>query len=70
MIKGLRGKVRANKLGCLDICEYGSAVLVYLADRWYLGIEKEDLKSIFDISMLKSEYELVLIVNNSHLANN
>ena len=27
--KGLKGRVRANKSGCLDVCEHGPAVVIY-----------------------------------------
>ena len=41
---GLKGKVRANKSGCLDICEQGPAVVIYPKGFWYLGIKIRDVK--------------------------
>ena len=70
MIKGFRAIVRANKLGCLDVCEHGSAVVMSPADHWYLSVEIEHLKRIFDTSILNCESELELIANNSQLDNN
>jgi len=32
---GLKGKVRANKAGCLDACQYGPTVVVYPEGVWY-----------------------------------
>ena len=32
---GLKGKVRANKSGCLDVCEHGPAVVIYPEGHWY-----------------------------------
>ena len=70
MIKGLRRIVRANKLGCLDVCEHGFAAVIYTADYWYLIAEIDDLKRIFDTFILDSEHELELIANSSNLENN
>ena len=49
---GLKGKVRANKAGCLDVCEQGPAVVVYPSGYWYLGVEKKDLNRIFNESVV------------------
>ena len=68
--KGLKGKVRANKSGCLDVCEHGPAVVAYPASHWYLGIEKKDLKRIFDTSILNNKPALELIADDSQLKNN
>ena len=32
---GLKGKVRINKAGCLDACQYGPSIVVYPDDVWY-----------------------------------
>ena len=58
---GLKGKVRANKTGCLDVCEQGPAVVVYPNGYWYLGIEKKDLKRIFNESVIGDKPVLKLI---------
>ena len=42
---GLKGKVRANKSGCLDVCEHGPAIVIYPEGHWYLGVEKKDLNT-------------------------
>ena len=49
---GLKGKVRANKSGCLDVCEQGPALVVYPSGYWYLGIEEKDLNLIFNESVV------------------
>jgi len=43
---GLKGKVRVNKAGCLDACEYGPALVVYPDDVWYAPRTKEDMEEI------------------------
>ena len=43
---GLKGKVRVNKAGCLDACNYGPALVVYPDDVWYQPRTKEDVEEI------------------------
>ena len=52
---GLKGKVRANKSGCLDVCEIGPAVVIYPQNIWYTGIAIENVVEIFERSILKNE---------------
>ena len=49
---GLKGKVRANKSGCLDACEMGAAIVIYPAGIWYTQVKVEDVKEIFETSIL------------------
>lgn len=32
---GLKGRIRVNKAGCLDVCAYGPAMVVYPEGIWY-----------------------------------
>ena len=48
----LKGKVRANKSGCLDACEMGAAVVIYPAGIWYTKVTEEDVNEIFYESIL------------------
>lgn len=43
---GLKGKVRVNKAGCLDACEYGPSMVVYPDGVWYSPKTKEDMEDI------------------------
>lgn len=43
---GLKGKVRVNKAGCLDACQFGPALVVYPDDVWYSPQTKEDMEEI------------------------
>ena len=43
---GLKGRVRANKAGCLDQCEHGPNVVVYPEAVWYGGVQLEDVDEI------------------------
>ncbi len=49
---GLKGKIRANKTGCLDVCEVGPNVVIYPDNIWYTGVTVNDVDEIFDQSVL------------------
>jgi (2Fe-2S) ferredoxin len=38
--------VRAQKAGCLDICDYGQTVVVYPEGVFYVGVETTDVPEI------------------------
>ncbi|CAI2718744.1 Ferredoxin, 2Fe-2S [Nitrospina gracilis 3/211] len=44
---GLKGKIRINKAGCLDACQYGPSMVVYPDDVWYSPQTVEDMEEIF-----------------------
>ena len=46
--RGLKGRVRANKAGCLDQCEHGPNVVVYPEAVWYGGVTAADVDEIVD----------------------
>ena len=62
---GLKGKVRANKSGCLDVCELGAAVVIYPEKFWYIRFKFKDVKEIFERSILKDEVIKRLVVNKN-----
>ncbi len=43
---GLKGKVRVNKAGCLDACQYGPSLVIYPDDVWYSPQTREDMEEI------------------------
>jgi (2Fe-2S) ferredoxin len=43
---GLKGRVRANKAGCLDQCEHGPVVVVYPEQVWYGFVQPGDVDEI------------------------
>ena len=46
--RGLRGKVRANKSGCLDQCEHGPNMVVYPDAVWYGRVTVADIDEIIE----------------------
>ncbi len=47
-LRGLKGRVRANKAGCMDQCEHGPTVVVYPEAVWYGHVTKNDVDEIVD----------------------
>ena len=43
-----KGRIRANKAGCLDACEFGPVLVVYPEGVWYSPQTREDVKRICD----------------------
>ncbi len=43
---GLAVEVRAQKAGCLDVCEHGVSVVVYPEGVWYGGVKTSDVAEI------------------------
>ena len=66
---GLKGKVRANKSGCLDICEQGPAIVIYPKGFWYLGIVEKNIEKIFKYSVIGDEPVPELIASKQKLDN-
>jgi len=53
--RGLKTKVRANKAGCLDVCEYGPNVVIYPEGVWYCHVRKEDVAEIIEKHIVGGE---------------
>jgi (2Fe-2S) ferredoxin len=49
---GLKGRVRANRSGCLDQCEHGPNIVVYPEGVWYGGVKLEDMDEIIESHIL------------------
>lgn len=50
--RGLRGEVRAQKAGCLDVCEQGPALVVYPDGIWYGPVAASDVPEIVESHLL------------------
>lgn len=46
--RGLKGRVRVSKSGCMDRCEQGPNVMVFPGDVWLCGVKERDLDDIVD----------------------
>lgn len=50
--RGVQGRVRANKAGCLDQCEHGPNVVIYPEAVWYGNVSLGDVEEIIDSHIL------------------
>jgi len=46
--EGFKGRVRTNKAGCLDRCEFGPVMVVYPEGIWYTYHSNEDIEEIIE----------------------
>ena len=53
--RGLKTKVRAQRAGCLDICESGPNVVIYPEGVFYAHVKVEDVKEIIDSHIVGGE---------------
>lgn len=65
--RGLKGRVRANKSGCLDQCEHGPTVVVYPDAVWYGGVSPADVDEILDSHIVGNQPVDRLIIPDSCL---
>jgi (2Fe-2S) ferredoxin len=63
--KDLTIKVRAQKAGCLDICDYGQTVVVYPEGVFYVGVEVGDVDEIIDEHIVHDRPVTRLILDKS-----
>jgi (2Fe-2S) ferredoxin len=54
-------KTRANKSGCLGICDFGPTVAIYPEGTFYIGVEKTDVKEIIESVINKKTVERLLL---------
>jgi (2Fe-2S) ferredoxin len=45
-------KMRANRCGCLGICDFGPTIAIYPEGTFYVGVTKEDVTEIIQSHIL------------------
>lgn len=53
--RGLKGKIRANRAGCLDACAFGPSVVIYPEGIWYTVKTKEDVLEVIEDHLVKGK---------------
>ncbi len=48
-------KTRANKSGCLGICDFGPTVAIYPEGTFYVGVKKQDVKEIIESHIINKK---------------
>lgn len=62
--KKLSIKVRAQKAGCLDICDFGQTIVVYPEGVFYVGVELNDIDEIIEEHIINNRPVQRLILEN------
>jgi (2Fe-2S) ferredoxin len=57
-------KLRAQKAGCLDICDFGQTVVVYPEGVFYVGVEQSDVEEIIREHIIHNRPVQRLILEN------
>jgi (2Fe-2S) ferredoxin len=52
---GLGSQVRAQKAGCLDVCEYGASAVVYPDNVWYGAVTPADVAEIVKSHLVEGQ---------------
>ncbi len=63
--KELTIKVRAQKSGCLDICDFGQTVVVYPEGVFYVGVEESDVDEIIEEHIIHNRPVARLLLDKS-----
>lgn len=46
---------RANKSGCLGICDFGPTIAIYPEGTFYVGVQTEDVKEIIESHIINKK---------------
>jgi (2Fe-2S) ferredoxin len=52
---GLAGEVRAQRAGCLNMCEFGPSVVIYPDGIWYGRVQSSDIREIVQSHLVQGE---------------
>lgn len=57
-------KLRANRSGCLGICDFGPTVAIYPEGTFYVGVKVEDVKEIVESHIINKKPVTRLLLSN------
>jgi len=61
--KGLKGKVRAQRAGCLDACDFGPSMVLYPEGVYYGGVQLSDVDEIINEHIINNRPVKRLCIN-------
>ncbi len=59
-------KIRAQKAGCLDVCDYGPTLVIYPEGVFYIGVQLSDVDEIIDSHLVNNQPVQRLLLHPSH----
>ena len=63
--KGLNGKMRAQRAGCLDACDYGPSLVVYPEGVFYGAVQPSDVEQIINDHLIGNKVVQRLVIDFS-----
>ena len=63
--KNLPIKIRAQRAGCLDVCDYGPTLVVYPDGIFYVGVSLSDVNEIIEEHIINNRPVQRLILDKS-----
>lgn len=58
----IKGKIRIQKSGCLDICDYGPTIAIYPEGTFYVNVQLEDIDELVHTHFIqKKKLERLLL---------
>lgn len=63
--KGLQGRMRAQRSGCLDACDFGPSMVVYPEGVFYGGVQPGDVEQIIKEHLIENKPVQRLIIDFS-----
>lgn len=63
--KGLQGRMRAQRSGCLDACDFGPSMVVYPEGVFYGGVQPGDIEQIINEHLIENKPVQRLIIDFS-----
>lgn len=53
--RNLKGKIRAAKSGCMDLCAFGPNIMIWPEGIWFMKVTKDDIPRIVDTFLTLEE---------------
>lgn len=53
--RGLKEKLRVQKSGCLDICDFGPTLVIYPQGTFYVGVQASDIPELIEKEFVQNE---------------
>lgn len=63
--KGMQGRMRVQRAGCLDACDFGPSMVVYPEGIFYGGVKESDVEQIVNEHLINNEPVQRLIIDFS-----
>lgn len=63
--KGLQGRMRVQRSGCLDACDFGPSMVVYPEGVFYGGVQPEDVEQIIHEHLIENKPVQRLVIDFS-----